>query len=263
MSPAFFVCALYPGDGKGMMGKEGDTYMERLQKIMARAGVASRRKCEELIAAGRVKVNGEVIRTLGFKADPERDEIEVDGQKIVLEKHVYFLLNKPVGYITSVTDPQGRKTVLDLMEHVKERIYPVGRLDYDTSGLLLLTNDGAFANRIMHPRHELDKVYEAVVKGRIGEEALMRLCKGVMLEDGMTAPAQAERLSYDERNRRSAIRLTIHEGRNRQVRRMCEAVGHPVLKLKRVRLGFLTLDGVPEGKYRPLTKEEVDGILSL
>ncbi|GEN33770.1 pseudouridine synthase [Aneurinibacillus danicus] len=231
--------------------------MERLQKIMAQAGVASRRKCEEFILAGRVKVNGIVVRELGFKADPLNDEIEVDGKIIARERPVYFLLNKPIGYITSVTDPQGRKTVLDLMNRVQERIYPVGRLDYDTSGLLLLTNDGEFANHIMHPRHELDKVYEAVVKGRMEERALARLRQGVMLEDGMTAPAEAVRLRYQEKEGTSVIQLTIHEGRNRQVRRMCEAVGHPVVKLKRIRLAFLTLDGVPEGKYRPLTGEEV------
>jgi 23S rRNA pseudouridine2605 synthase len=231
--------------------------MERLQKIMAQAGVASRRKCEEFILAGRVKVNGIVVRELGFKADPLNDEIEVNGKIIARERPVYFLLNKPIGYITSVTDPQGRKTVLDLMNRVQERIYPVGRLDYDTSGLLLLTNDGEFANHIMHPRHELDKVYEAVVKGRMEERALARLRQGVMLEDGMTAPAEAVRLRYQEKEGTSVIQLTIHEGRNRQVRRMCEAVGHPVVKLKRIRLAFLTLDGVPEGKYRPLTGEEV------
>jgi 23S rRNA pseudouridine2605 synthase len=237
--------------------------MERLQKIMAQAGIASRRKCEEFIVAGRVKVNGVTVRELGYKADPACDDIEVDGKKITLEKHVYFLLNKPTGYITSVTDPQGRKTVLDLMKPVKERIYPVGRLDYDTSGLLLLTNDGELANHIMHPRHELNKVYEASVKGKIEEKALVQLRQGIMLEDGMTAPAEAVRLSYDERSGTSSIRLTIHEGRNRQVRRMCEAVGHPVVALKRVRLAFLTLEGVAEGKYRPLTPEEVARLFAL
>ncbi|MBN6188526.1 rRNA pseudouridine synthase [Aneurinibacillus sp. BA2021] len=231
--------------------------MERLQKIMAQAGVASRRKCEELITAGRVKVNGATIRELGYKADPARDTIEVDGKKIERENHVYFLLHKPTGYITSVTDPQGRRTVLDLMKGIPQRVYPVGRLDYDTSGLLLLTNDGEFANHIAHPRHELDKVYEAVVKGRVEERALVRLREGVLLEDGMTAPAEAVCLGFQERSGTSVIRLTIHEGRNRQVRRMCEAVGHPVLALERVRLAFLTLDGVPKGAYRALTAEEV------
>lgn len=237
--------------------------MERLQKIMAQAGVASRRKCEELITAGRVKVNGETVQELGYKADPTRDTIEVDGKKIEREKPVYFLLYKPTGYITSVTDPQGRKTVLDLMEKITERVYPVGRLDLDTSGLLLLTNDGEFANHIAHPRHELDKVYEAVVKGRVEEKALARLREGVMLEDGMTAPAEAVRLRFQERNGTSVIRLTIHEGRNRQVRRMCEAVGHPVLALERVRLAFLTLDGVSKGTYRSLTAEEVRRLMAL
>lgn len=237
--------------------------MERLQKIMAQAGVASRRKCEELIVSGRVKVNGVIIQELGYKADATRDEIEVDGKKIARENHVYFLLNKPTGYITSVTDPQGRKTVLDLMEGIEERIYPVGRLDYDTSGLLLLTNDGEFANRITHPRHELDKVYEATVKGRMEEDALIRLRQGIELEDGMTAPADAVRLRFNEKSKTTLIQLTIHEGRNRQVRRMCEAVGHPVRRLKRVRLAFLTLEGVPEGGYRPLTAEEVTRLYAL
>jgi 23S rRNA pseudouridine2605 synthase len=245
------------------MRKEVDKEMERLQKIMAQAGVASRRKCEELITAGRVKVNGVLVRELGYKADPMRDDIEVDGKKIAREQPVYFLLNKPTGYITSVTDPQGRKTVLDLLKDVKERIYPVGRLDYDTSGLLLLTNDGTFANHIMHPRHELDKVYEAVVKGRVGGKALEMLRKGVMLDDGPTAPAEAELLAYNSKQGTSVIRLTIHEGRNRQVRRMCDMVGHPVIKLKRVQLAFLTLKGVPEGKYRPLTEAEVERLQSL
>ncbi|MCI1693040.1 pseudouridine synthase [Aneurinibacillus aneurinilyticus] len=237
--------------------------MERLQKIMAQAGVASRRKCEELIVSGRVKVNGVTIQELGYKADAVRDEIEVDGKKIARENHVYFLLNKPTGYITSVTDPQGRKTVLDLMKGIEERIYPVGRLDYDTSGLLLLTNDGEFANRITHPRHELDKVYEATVRGRMEEDALIQLRQGIALEDGMTAPAGAVRLRFNEKSKTTLIRLTIHEGRNRQVRRMCEAVGHPVRKLKRVRLAFLTLEGVPEGGYRPLTAEEVARLYAL
>lgn len=232
--------------------------MERLQKIMAQAGVASRRKCEELITEGRVRVNGEIVRELGYKADPQRDRIEVDGQEIAREANVYFLLYKPTGYITSVTDPQGRRTVLDLMKGVGARIYPVGRLDYDTSGLLLLTNDGEFANYITHPRYELDKVYEAVVRGRLEDVALRKLREGVMLEDGVTSPAEAECLTIDARRGTSVLRLTIHEGRNRQVRRMCEAVGHPVMQLKRVRLGFLTLDGLREGEYRALTAQEVE-----
>lgn len=231
--------------------------MERLQKIMAQAGVASRRKCEQLITEGRVRVNGDVVRELGYKADPQCDRIEVDGQMIAREEHVYFLLYKPTGYITSVTDPQGRRTVLDLMRGVGARIYPVGRLDYDTSGLLLLTNDGEFAHYITHPRYELDKVYEAVVRGRIDDTALRKLREGIMLEDGMTAPAKAECLASDARRGTSTVRLTIHEGRNRQVRRMCEAVGHPVMQLARVRLGFLTLDGLKAGEYRALTASEV------
>jgi 23S rRNA pseudouridine2605 synthase len=249
---------LYREMDRGMMVKEAEYNMERLQKIMAQAGIASRRKCEELIAAGRVKVNGQVITELGYKADFTRDTIEVDGREIARESHVYYLLNKPAGYITSVTDPQGRKTVLDIMQGIEERIYPVGRLDYDTSGLLLLTNDGELANHIAHPRHEMDKVYEAVVKGMIEEKALQTLRQGVLLEDGMTSPAEAVCINRNKSEGTSVIHLTIHEGRNRQVRRMCEAVGFPVIRLKRLRLAFLTLKGVAEGEYRALTPEEVE-----
>ncbi|WP_027417263.1 pseudouridine synthase [Aneurinibacillus terranovensis] len=237
--------------------------MDRLQKVMAEAGVASRRKCEQFIAEGRVKVNGTTITELGYKVDPTRDDIEVDGKKIEKERTVYYLLNKPTGVITSVSDPQKRKTVIDLMKGVKERIYPVGRLDYDTSGLLLLTNDGDFANHIAHPSHELDKVYEATVKGRIAEPALEQLRRGVRLEDGMTAPALAEFIRYQKKNDTSMIHLTIHEGRNRQVRRMCEAVGHHVVQLRRIRLAFLTLEGTVEGTYRLLTPSEVNRLRSM
>lgn len=237
--------------------------MDRLQKVMAEAGVASRRKCEQFITEGRVKVNGTTITELGYKVDPTRDDIEVDGKKIEKERRVYYLLHKPTGVITSVSDPQKRKTVLDLMKGVKERIYPIGRLDYDTSGLLLLTNDGDFANHIAHPSHELDKVYEATVKGRIDEPALEKLRRGVRLEDGMTAPAVVEFVRYQQKNDTSVIHLTIHEGRNRQVRRMCEAVGHRVVQLRRIRLAFLTLEGTVEGTYRVLTPDEVNRLRSM
>jgi 23S rRNA pseudouridine2605 synthase len=232
--------------------------MERLQKVLAHAGVASRRNCEELIKQGRVRVNGIVVRELGTKVNPQEDQIELDGRPIRREQLVYLLLNKPAGVITSLHDPQGRRVVTDLIAGIKERVYPVGRLDYDTSGLLLLTNDGELANRLAHPSFEIDKVYRAWVKGIPSQAKIKQLARGVMLEDGMTAPGEAKLLEADEQNSRSLIELTIHEGRNRQVRRMCEAIGHPVLSLERVRLGFLTLKGVKRGAYRHLTPQEVE-----
>lgn len=230
--------------------------MERLQKVMAKAGIASRRKCEELIAAGEVKVNGVTVKEAGWKVNPQLDQIEVRGLKIQLEKKVYYLLYKPVGYITSVGDPQQRKTVIDLMQGIPERIYPVGRLDYDTSGLLLLTNDGDLAFQMTHPSHEMEKEYEALVRGKVNKESLERLRKGVKLEDGWTAPARVRVLA--EKGANTLLQLAIHEGRNRQVRRMCESVGHPVLKLKRTRIAFLTIGQLKPGKFRPLLLEEVN-----
>lgn len=232
--------------------------MERLQKVLAQAGVASRRRCEELIVQGSVEVNGKPVRELGTKVDPERDRIVVNGKPVKLERHVYLILNKPTGVITSLSDPQGRRVVTDLLKGIKERVYPVGRLDYDTSGLLLLTNDGELANRLAHPSYEIDKVYRAWVKGVPSPDKVKRLATGVRLEDGMTSPGQARLLKASPDKQKAWIELTIHEGRNRQVRRMCEAIGHPVLTLERVRLGFLTLEGLSPGEYRPLTSEEVE-----
>lgn len=236
---------------------------ERLQKVLAARGVASRRKCEELILAGRVTVNGTKIDQLGFKVDDEHDKIEVDGKVIGKVPFVYLMLHKPTGVITSASDPQGRKVVTDLVKDIKERVYPVGRLDLDTSGLLLMTNDGELANKIAHPSFEIDKVYLATVKGIPSEEALKRLREGVMLEDGMTYPAQAELTFKDPQLNQATIKLIIHEGRNRQVRRMCQAVGHPVVKLKRVQLGFLTLGKLAPRQYRMLTPQEVDRLRQL
>lgn len=236
--------------------------MERLQKVLAARGVASRRKCEELIVSGKVKVNDQVVTELGFKVD-ESDRIAVDGKEIAETGLVHLLFFKPKGVITSMKDPQGRKIVSDFIQGVKERVYPVGRLDFDTSGLLLLTNDGELANRIAHPRFEIDKVYLATVKGIPGEESLRVLREGVMLEDGITAPAQAERISTDTKRGQAVIRLTIHEGRNRQVRRMCDAIGHPVVHLKRVQLGFLSLGTLRPGEFRYLTDKEVDRLRGL
>ncbi|MEA1852938.1 pseudouridine synthase [Cytobacillus sp. OWB-43] len=230
--------------------------MERLQKVIAHAGVASRRKAEQLIVDGRVKVNGKIVKELGVKVTPS-DKVEVDGIPVEGEEPVYFLLYKPRGVLSSVADDKGRKVVTDYFEHVKQRIYPVGRLDYDTSGLLLLTNDGEFANLLMHPRNEIEKVYVAKVKGIPSKESLNHLQRGVRLEDGKTAPARVKVLSSDKQKQTAIIELTIHEGRNRQVRRMFEAVGHQVQKLKRERYGFLQLNRLSAGGARELTAHEV------
>lgn len=232
--------------------------MERLQKVLAHAGVASRRHCEELIVQGKVQVNGQVVRELGTRVDPVCDRIVVNGRPIRLEQHVYLLLNKPTGVITSVSDPRGRRVVTDLLKGQKERVYPVGRLDFNTSGLLLLTNDGELANKLAHPSYEIDKVYRAWVKGVPAPDKLAKLANGIMLEDGMTAPGEARMVKKSTGNEKALLEIIIHEGRNRQVRRMCAAIGHPVLELERIRLGFLTLEGLSTGQYRPLTSDEVE-----
>ncbi|MGM9925965.1 MAG: pseudouridine synthase [Bacillus sp. (in: firmicutes)] len=230
--------------------------MERLQKVIAHSGVASRRKAEELIVDGKVTVNGEVVRTLGTKVGPS-DKVEVNGVPLTSEAPVYYMLNKPRGVISAVQDDKNRKVVTDFFPMVKERIYPIGRLDYDTSGLLLLTNDGEFANALMHPKHEVEKVYVAKVKGIPMREALKKLQYGVKLEDGMTAPANVKVLSIDKKKNTAIIQIGIHEGRNRQVRRMFDAIGHPVMKLKREKYGSLTLRGLNTGDARELTPHEV------
>ncbi|HEY4391075.1 MAG TPA: pseudouridine synthase [Paenibacillus sp.] len=237
--------------------------MERLQKILANAGVASRRKCEELILNGKVMVNDEVVTTLGTKADPNVDVITVNGKTIGAEKKVYIVFNKPKGVITSASDPQGRKIVTDYLKGIKERLYPVGRLDYDTEGLLILTNDGDFAHLLTHPKHHVSKTYLATVKGVPHGTELEKLKQGIMLEDGMTAPAEAEYHDIDPEGKQSTISITIHEGRNRQVRRMFDAISHPVLKLKRISFGDLFLGNLKRGLYRHLTKEEVEGLYKL
>lgn len=231
--------------------------MERLQKVLAQAGIASRRKAEEMIRNGQVQVNGKTVTELGTKVDPDHDQIVVNGSLISLERKVYFLFYKPRGVITSVTDPYGRKVVLDYFTDIKERIYPVGRLDRDTSGLLLLTNDGPLVHQLLHPSSELEKVYLATVKGIPTEENLRRLAKGVRLTDGLTAPAKVERVADHHYTQQAVIRISIHEGRNRQVRRMFKYIGHPVLKLHRERFAFLTLGDLEPGERRPLTVEEV------
>jgi 23S rRNA pseudouridine2605 synthase len=230
--------------------------MERLQKVIARAGIASRRKSEDLIKEGRVKVNGKVVTELGVKVSPS-DKVEVNEIQIEKEEPVYFLLYKPRGVISSVNDEKGRKIVTDFFPLLKERIFPVGRLDYDTSGLLVLTNDGEFANLLMHPSNEIEKVYVAKTKEIPLRENLRKLEKGIRLEDGKTAPAKVKILSADNKKQTSIVEISIHEGRNRQVRRMFEAIGHDVLKLKREKYGFLTLNGLKAGEARELTPHEV------
>ncbi len=229
---------------------------ERLQKLLSGFGVASRREAERLIEAGIVKVNGKVA-TLGMRADPETDRIEVDGRRI--EKRppmTYVMLNKPRGYVTTTEDERGRRTVTDLLEGLNHRVYPVGRLDMNTEGLLLLTNDGAFAQRLTHPKFEVEKEYRANVTG--DAEAAVKLFRKGMLIDGETfAPARARVLKTDPTTGVSTISVIIHEGKNRQVRRMCETAGLEVRRLKRVAEGPLTLTGLAPGKWRLLTEEEV------
>lgn len=236
--------------------------MERLQKVMAMAGVASRRKSEEMILEGRVRVNGEVVTQLGSKVDAGKDVIEVDGKPLrFCEPKTYVLLNKPAGFVTTVRDPQGRKKVVDLVRDLPVRLYPVGRLDYDTEGLLILTNDGSLTHALTHPRHEVEKTYLALVQGIVQPDGLRRLRHGVPLEDGVTAPARVriiQRIAGD-----TLVELTIHEGKNRQVRRMLGAVGHPVKSLVRTKIGFLTLGELKPGQYRHLTADEVKRLRSL
>ncbi|HEO8422323.1 23S rRNA pseudouridine(2605) synthase RluB [Niallia sp. FSL W8-0635] len=230
--------------------------MERLQKVIAHAGIASRRKAEELILEGKVKVNGKTVKELGVKVG-SNDKIEVSGVPIEREEPVYFILYKPRGVISSVNDDKGRKVVTDYFSEIEARIYPIGRLDYDTSGIILLTNDGEFANLMMHPKGEIEKVYVAKVKGIPAREKVKQLERGIMLEDGKTAPAKVKILSVDKKKGTSIIELKIHEGRNRQVRRMFEAIGTPVMKLKRERYSFLNLNGLQPGDARELTAHEV------
>ncbi|HFI0463488.1 TPA: pseudouridine synthase [Streptococcus suis] len=231
--------------------------MERLQKVMAHAGVDSRRKCESLIQEGRVKVNGQVVKELGFKVS-SHDQIEVDNVPIYREHPVYLLFYKPRGVISAVSDDKGRPVVTDYFQHYAERIYPVGRLDYDTSGLLLLTNDGDFANAMMHPRSQMDKVYVAKVQGIPNPQTLKQLEKGIVIDGKKTAKAKASLLSHQVDKQTAIVQLTIHEGFNHQVKKMFEAVGHPVAKLKRERYAFLDLKGLQVGDYRELTAFEVN-----
>jgi 23S rRNA pseudouridine2605 synthase len=269
----------------------------RLQKILSAAGVASRRTAETLIVQGRVTVNGTAVTELGSRADPERDDIRVDGRRIkIASRRLYLLLNKPRGYVTTRSDPQGRPTVIDLIKHFREYIYPVGRLDYDSEGLLILTNDGDLAARLTHPRHGVEREYEARVRGVPDQHAIDRLSRGVVIEGRRTAPARvtlrtdahasgkgsarprrpstplrtalsrskgrAVTTKRPEGGRRGGdqaiLSITVHEGRHRQIRNMCDAIGHPVMRLRRVRIGPIKDDRLKPGEYRELSQTEVE-----
>jgi 23S rRNA pseudouridine2605 synthase len=227
---------------------------ERLQKVLARAGLGSRRVCEELIAAGRVSVNGEIAR-LGRRVDPDRDAVALDGVSVIVRDDlVYYLLNKPTGYVSTASDPEGRPTVVELVPETP-RVFPVGRLDYDTEGLMVLTNDGDLTHLLTHPRFGVVKTYLAEVEGDPTPAAVRALREGVELDDGLTAPARVT--VVQRRGDTAAVELGIHEGRNRQVRRMCEAVGHPVVRLVRTRVGPLRDGSLKPGTWRALTRAEV------
>ncbi|MDR0300258.1 MAG: rRNA pseudouridine synthase [Streptococcaceae bacterium] len=234
----------------------------RINQFIAHAGVASRRKAEELIKEGKVKVNGKKMTDLAFQVSGN-DLVEVNGQQLRNEEFVYFLLNKPRGVISSVTDDKGRPTVVEILGGVKERIYPVGRLDWDTSGLLILTNDGDFANLMTHPSHQIDKTYVAKVEGHANKENLRPLTLGMKIEGQKISPARYSIIRTEKQKNASIVELTIHEGHNHQVKKMFETVGLPVQKLSRITFGSLTLDGVPAGKYRELTRKEVKDLMNL
>jgi 23S rRNA pseudouridine2605 synthase len=230
---------------------------ERLQKILSRAGIASRRAAERVMAEGRVTVNGEVVREMGSKADITKDDVRVDGVRVrVPERHVYLLLYKPKGYVTTRHDPEGRPTVMDLVPAVAG-LFPVGRLDVTTEGLLLLTNDGDFAERVAHPRYEVPRVYEAKVRRVPDRETLGRLRHGVVVEGDRLAVDDVRVIESDNN---AWLRLTLHEGKHHEVKRLLEAVGHPVSKLRRVGLGGLTLKGLAAGQFRSLTPPEIQSL---
>jgi 23S rRNA pseudouridine2605 synthase len=233
----------------------------RLQRFLAQAGVASRRKAETLITDGRVKVNGRVVTELGTQVDPRHDEVVVGGRRVAAEAHVYLLLNKPRGYVTTRSDPEGRPTVMELCRGVEERVYPVGRLDFNTEGVLILTNDGDLANGLMHPRGEVQKTYRVKLRGLAGPEVVEGFRRGVVLDDGSrTAPAEVTLLGPSEGGHNSWLEVTIHEGKNRQIHRMSEALGLTVAKLVRVRYAGLEAGTLRPGRWRRLSEGEVDGL---
>jgi 23S rRNA pseudouridine2605 synthase len=231
----------------------------RLQKFLARCGIASRRKSEELILSGRVSVNGATKTNLGIKIDPESDVIRFDGKTVEPEKeHIFVLLNKPKGYVTSLSDPQGRPVVTSLVKDIPERLFPVGRLDLDTEGALILTNDGGFAQKVQHPSHETNKTYEALVSGYPGKGKLKQLERGILLEGKQTAPATLKLLKRLQGQ--TLVQITIHEGRKRQVRKMFDFIGNPVISLKRIAYGKLFLKNLPTGRYKLLNHKDLKKI---
>lgn len=235
----------------------------RLQKFMADSGIASRRKCEELILQGKVQVNGKQITELGTKINPEKDVVEFENKIINNEnkKYVYILLNKPIGYVATAKDQFGRDTVLDLVK-VKERIVPVGRLDMYTSGALILTNDGDFVNKVTHPSHEINKTYNVTVKGIVTDENVKALESGVIIDENYkTKPAKVKILKIDKEKKISRIQITIHEGKNRQIRKMCKAIDKNVLALHRAKIGELTVKNIPLGKWKFLNKNEIEKLI--
>lgn len=242
--------------GTGKERRKKKQMLERIQKIMAQGGIASRREAERLILDGRVTLNGKVVEELGTKADTEKDYIKVNGRLITRpEPKTYIMLFKPRGYVTTSKDPEGRPTVMELLEKVKVRVFPVGRLDYDTEGLILCTNDGDLAHRLQHPSHEIPKTYLVKVDGVPTQDGIVKLRNGIKLKDGMTAPARVKIIKKAEAN--SWLEIIIHEGRNRQIKRMFEAIGHSVIKLKREGLAFLSLGDLKPAEYRHLTAEEI------
>ena len=236
----------------------------RLQSYMASCGVASRRKCEEIITSGRVKVNGEVVNTLGTKVT-EKDVVSVDGKLIKPEEHVYYALNKPSGYVTTLSDEHGRRKVIDLFEQadLDKRIFPVGRLDYDTQGILLFTNDGELANKLTSPNSKVEKEYLARVSGHADKAALAKLVRGVVINGYKTRPAEVEVIEYKKDTDTSLLRIIITEGKYHQVKNMCEAVGLPVKKLTRLRFATISTEGIPKGAYRSLKIHEVKQLYNL
>ncbi|GAA0108883.1 pseudouridine synthase [Clostridium tertium] len=240
---------------------------ERLQKYMARCGVASRRKCEEIILSNKVKINDNIVNELGVKIDPSKDKVFYNGKRILPEENkLYIMLNKPEGYITSVKDEKGRKTILDLVK-VNERIYPIGRLDYDSSGLILLTNDGDIYNKIIHPRVEVEKKYIALCKGVFSDEEIKKFENGIDIGGYITANAKIKLIDKEKDKKTNAVNslveIIIHEGKNRQIRKMCSALGHEVITLKRVAVGDIKLGYLKRGEWRNLTEDELNYINSL
>lgn len=229
----------------------------RLQKFIAECGIASRRNAEKIIESGRVTVNGELVDYMGCVVDPQKDVVEIDGMVVEPEnKKYYIVLNKPKNYVTTVSDDLGRPTVMQLVSDINARIYPVGRLDFDTTGLLIMTNDGEFANLLTHPKHVVNKTYIARIDKPLDENQLDRLRKGIDLDGALTAPSKAENIKRPQKG--FEVKITIHEGKNRQVRRMLDAVGANVMSLKRISVGSLTLGNLPEGKWRRLSDAEIN-----